>query len=210
MTTTEATVVPSEQQPRAGTWYIDPVHSSVNFSARHLGLSKVRGVFGSFGGTITVADEVTGSQVDVQVHTESVDTGQEQRDAHLRSPDFLDIANHPTMDFRGHTVEDTGDGYRLVGDLTIRGTTRPVTLDVEYGGLIPDPLSGGHRIAFNATTSIDRRDFGLTWNAPLETGQILVGHRVTIELDVVAGDQRPKSPEETQAEAASSEETVVS
>lgn len=208
--TDTTTTAQSEQLPSAGTWQIDPAHSSLNFSARHLGLSRVRGHFASFTGTITVGDTPTASNVDVQIHTESVSTNQEQRDGHLKSADFLDVANHPTMDFRGHTVEDAGGGYRLAGDLTIRGTTRPVTLDVEYGGLIPDPMSGGHRIGFNATTSIDRREFGLTWSAPLESGQILVGNKIDIELDIVATDQAMESPEEIQEDAASSEETVVS
>jgi len=208
--TDAATTAPTEQLPAAGTWRIDPAHSSLNFSARHLGLSKVRGHFASFGGTLTIGDVPTTSSVDVQIHTESVDTGQEQRDGHLRSADFLDVAKHPTMDFRGHTVTDTGRGYQLAGDLTIRGTTRPVTLDVEYGGLVPDPMSGGHRVAFEARTTIDRRDFGLTWSAPLETGQILVGNKVDIELDIVATDQPMESPAEVQEDAASSEATVFS
>jgi polyisoprenoid-binding protein YceI len=195
----------TEDLPAPGTWIIDPHHSSVSFSARHLGLSKVRGSFGEFSGTLEVGEEPTDSGVSVQIHTHSVYTGTPTRDDHLRSPDFLDVENFPTMDFVSRGVERSGDGYTLTGDLTIRGTTRPVTLDVEFEGLAPDPMSGGQRVAFSAETSINRDDFGLTWNAPLETGQILVGKKVNIELEVVATSKPMESPEEVQEEAASPE-----
>jgi polyisoprenoid-binding protein YceI len=189
--------------PPPGTWVIDPSHSSVNFSARHLGLSKVRGHFAEFEGTIEVGEDPLDSSVQVAIHTHSVGTGTPQRDDHLRSPDFLDVANHPTMDFVSRSVERVGDGYRLTGDLTIRGVTRPVTLDVEFLGVIPDPMSGGRRMSFEARTEINREDFGLTWNAPLETGQILVGKKVTIELGVSATSAPAESADEVREEASS-------
>lgn len=192
--------------PHAGTWTIDPAHSSVNFSARHLGLSKVRGQFGEFTGTIEVGDDDhLRSGVTVAIHTHSVDTGSQQRDEHLRSPDFLDVANHPTMDFVGHSVQRDGDDYKLSGDLSIRGTTKPVVLDVAFEGVGPDPFSGGQRVAFSGSTTINRDDFGLTWSAPMETGQILVGKKVTIELDIAATDAAVEPQEEIQDDAASPE-----
>lgn len=199
------TLASNEQLPAPGTWMIDPAHSSVSFSARHLGLSKVRGSFGEFNGTIEVADDHLDSAITVEIHTQSVYTGQQMRDDHLRSPDFLDVANHPTMDFVSRGIERSGDGYRMTGDLTIRGTTRPVSLDVDFEGLAPDPMSGGQRIGFSAETSINREDFGLTWNAPLETGQILVGKKVNIDLEIVATSKPMESPEEVQQDAASEE-----
>jgi len=190
--------------PHPGTWTIDPAHSSVNFSARHLGLSKVRGQFGEFSGTIEVgSDDHLQSGVNVAIHTNSVNTGSEQRDGHLRSPDFLDVANHPTMDFAGRSVERHGEDYKLSGDLTIRGTTQPVVLDVTFEGVGPDPFSGGQRMAFSGVTTINRDDFGLTWSAPMETGQILVGKKVTIELDIAATDAKVEPQEEIQDDAAS-------
>lgn len=190
--------------PHPGTWTIDPAHSSVNFSARHLGLSKVRGQFGEFTGTIEVgADDHLNSGVNVAIHTHSVTTGSEQRDGHLRSPDFLDVANHPTMDFVGRSVKRHGEDYKLSGDLTIRGTTQPVVLDVEFVGVGPDPLSGGQRVAFSGVTTINRDDFGLTWSAPMETGQILVGKKITIELEIAATDAAVEPQEEIQDDAAS-------
>ncbi len=191
--------------PAPGTWTIDPAHSSVNFSARHLGLSKVRGRFGEFTGDLEIADDHLDSKVTVAIHTHSVDSGMPMRDDHLRSPDFLDVANHPTMDFVSTSVERHGDDYKLAGDLTIRGVTRPVVLDVEFHGLVPDPMHGGQRIGFSGRTEFNREDFGLTWNAPLETGQILVGKKVTIELEIVATAAPVESPKEIQQDAASPE-----
>jgi polyisoprenoid-binding protein YceI len=189
--------------PSPGTWTIDPVHSSVNFSARHLGLSKVRGRFTEFEGTVEVGEDPLGSLVTVAISTHSVSTGTDQRDDHLRSPDFLDVASHPTLDFVSRSIEKDGDAYRMTGDLTIRGVTRPVTLDLEFLGVVPDPMSGGERMSFEARTRINREDFGLTWSAPLETGQILVGKKVDIELEVVATSQPMESADEVRQDAAS-------
>ena len=189
--------------PGTGTWQIDAAHSSVSFSARHLGLSKVRGSFDEFEGSITIGDEPEGSRIEVQIATGSIRTGQAQRDEHLRSPDFLDVAGAPDMTFRSTRVERKGSDWLLEGDLTIRGTTNPVTLDVEYLGVADDPMSGGQRMAFEAVTSIDRRDFGLTWSAPLETGQILVGNKVDIALEIAATSAAMESPDEVREDAAS-------
>jgi polyisoprenoid-binding protein YceI len=179
--------------PAAGTWHLDPSHTSLNFSARHLGVAKVRGQFGIFDGTITLDGQGSGAVVDVRIDAASITTGSAQRDAHLRSPDFLDVENHPTLVFHGTQVEEQDGIYRLTGDLTIRGVSRPVTLDVEYGGLVPNPLAGGNNVSFTAEATIDRRDWGLTWNPALEGGAILVSHKVGIELDVVARDVAPQS-----------------
>ncbi len=171
--------------PEAGTYEIDPAHSVVEFQVRHLGLAKVRGRFNTFSGTIEIGDDPTESRVDVTIEAASIDTRDEQRDAHLRSPDFLDVENHPTLEFRSTTVRLDGDDPRVEGLLTVRGVTRPVTLDVEFEGATPDPW-GNERIGVSATTDVNREDFGLTWNQALETGGWLVGKSVRIELSVEA------------------------
>lgn len=204
MSADTTTTIETLELPPPGVWKIDPAHSSVNFSARHLGLSKVRGRFDHFEGTVEVTDDHLASNVRVAIHTQSVFTGTSDRDAHLRSADFLDVENFPTMDFVSSKIDGEGRHYQLAGDLTIRGTTLPVTLDVEFEGVGPDPMGGGQRMAFSARTSINREDFGLTWNAPLATGQILVGKRVDIELEVSATTQPTESTEEIRDDASSS------
>lgn len=172
--------------PTTGVWEIDPTHSAAGFSVRHLMVAKVRGRFGAFTGSIKIADRLEDSRVDVTIDAASIDTREETRDAHLRSPDFLDVENHPTLQFRSTGFRRTGETtFELPGELTIRGVTRPVVLHVEYEGLSPD-LWGGTRIGFTATTEIDREAFGLTWNQALETGGVLVGKNVKIELEVQA------------------------
>lgn len=203
-TDTTATAV-SQNLPTPGLWELDPAHSSVNFSARHLGLSRVRGRFQEFSGTVEVSDPPTQSRVDVTIVTASVTTGAQQRDEHLRSPDFFESERFPELTFRSTDVDDLGDGWQLRGDLTIRDITRPVTLDMEFEGTAPDPMSGGNRAAFFASTEVNREDWGLTWSAPLETGQILVGKKVRIELEVVMTSKPMESPAEVQADAASPE-----
>jgi polyisoprenoid-binding protein YceI len=178
--------------PSAGTWMIDPAHSIVGAVARHLMVSKVRGRFGSFGGTVQVADPLHDSRVEVTIDAASIDTGNPQRDEHMRSGDFLDVENHPTIEFRSTGLEPTGDSrFRLHGDLTIRGITRPIGLDVEYLGLSTDPW-GNARIAFSATGEVDREEFGMTWNQALEAGGVLVGRRLRVELDVQAVAAKPE------------------
>lgn len=178
-TTTARTPIPS------GVWEIDPSHSNVEFVARHL-LSKVRGRFTGFEGAITIADDPSRSSVEATIDAASVDTGNPDRDAHLRNPDFLDVEQHPTLSFRSTSVADDGDGrYQVDGDLRIRGFTRPVTLELEYLGWSDDP-QGGKRAGFSASTEIDRHDFGATWNLVVETGGVVVGRKVRIELEIEA------------------------
>lgn len=166
-------------------WNIDTAHTGIHFSVRHMVVSKVRGRFGKYSGTISVDDaDITRSSVEVRIDASSIDTGVADRDTHLRSPDFLDVEKYPELHFRSTRVEPVdGTRYRVVGDLTIWDVKREVVLDAEYSGLGKDPW-GNERIAFGAKTSIDRKEFGLTWNQALETGGILVGDRVEIELDV--------------------------
>jgi polyisoprenoid-binding protein YceI len=169
-----------------GAWEIDPSHSNVEFVARHL-LSKVRGRFSGFSGTLTIADQPTESSAEVTIDAGSITTGTDDRDTHLRSADFLDVERYPTLSFRSTAVRagDEPGRYLVDGDLTIRDVTRPVTLDVEYLGWSDDPW-GGKRAGFSATTEITRDDFGASWNVVVESGGLLVGKKVRIELEVEA------------------------
>lgn len=185
-TQTATRTIDGVEAPRAGTWTIDAAHSSVEVIARHLMLAKVRGRFGSFAGEIVVGDTPEDSGVEVTIDAASIDTGEPKRDEHLRSPDFLDVENHPTLTFRSSGARRTGERTLEVdGDLTIRGVVRPVTLDVEYLGVTQDPW-GNTRAAFSATTEIDREEFGITWNQALETGGVMVGRKLKVELEVSA------------------------
>ena len=167
--------------PAAGTYQIDASHSVVEFVVRHLGLAKVRGRFNTFGGTIVVGDDINDSSVEVNIEGASIDTRDAGRDEHLRSPDFLDVENHAALTFRSTGLRREGNDWKIDGELSIVGQTRPVTLDVEFEGAAVDPW-GGQRIGFSATTKINREDFGLTWNQALETGGWLVGKEIRIEL----------------------------
>ncbi len=181
---TQAAVV--TRKPQAGTWQVDPAHSSVTFWARHLMVTKVRGRFGDFASTIHIDQDPAASWAETTIQAASIDTANQMRDGHLRSPDFLDVERHPTITFRSSGLEVTGeDTFRLSGHLMIRGVERPVTLDVELVGLATD-TQGGTRAAFSAKTEIDRDDWDITWNQVLETGGVVVGRKVTIELDVQA------------------------
>ncbi len=173
------------QVPQAGTYEIDPAHSVVEFQVRHLGLAKVRGRFNSFSGTIEIGDDPTESRVHVTIDAASIDTRDEQRDNHLRSPDFLDTEQHPTIEFHSTTVRLDAEDPKVEGQLTVRGVTRPVTLDVEFEGATRDPW-GNERIGVSATTDVNREDFGLTWNQALETGGWLVGKAIRIDLSAEA------------------------
>jgi polyisoprenoid-binding protein YceI len=168
-----------------GTWNIDPVHSSVNFVVRHLMVSKVRGKFGTFTGTVTIDDNRLASSVTANVDMASVSTGDDGRDAHLRNSDFFDIEQYPTMTFTSTSVRPDGSDYILVGDLTIKGVTKQVEFELEFDGVSPDPW-GGTRAGFSAEGEIDRRDFGLEWNMALDTGALMVGEKVKIALDIQA------------------------
>ena len=168
-------------------WNIDATHSGINFSIRHMVVSKVRGRFAKYAGTIALDEsDLARSAVEMTIDASSIDTGTPQRDAHLRSPDFFDVEKFPELRFRSKSLEKVGDeAYRVIGELTIRDVTREVSLDVEYGGRAKDPW-GNERIGFVAKTAIDRKDFGLGWNQLLEAGGVLVGDRVDVELEVQA------------------------
>jgi polyisoprenoid-binding protein YceI len=170
----------------SGMWEIDPAHTNVEFVARHL-LSKVRGRFSKFGGNLTIAEDPAESGVEVSIDAGSIETGTPDRDAHLRSPDFLDVERFPSLSFRSTAVRpgDEPGHYLVDGDLTIRDVTRPVTLEAEYLGWSDDPW-GGQRAGFSATTEIERADFGASWNLVVETGGLVVGRTVRIELEVEA------------------------
>jgi polyisoprenoid-binding protein YceI len=168
-----------------GIWNVDPSHTVLHFTARHLMVAKVRGTFGEFSGVITIADDPLQSSVVASARAASIATNDDSRDAHLRSADFLDVDNHPTIDFRSTSIEPKGDDYVLHTDLTIRGVTRPVDFDLEFGGVGTDPW-GNTRVGFAATAEINRKDWGLEWNVALEAGGVLVGEKVKIELDIGA------------------------
>jgi polyisoprenoid-binding protein YceI len=172
----------------ATTWKIDPVHSQVEFSVRHMMITTVRGRFTGVEGTVvTDGTDPTKAQVDVTIDVNTIDTREAQRDAHLKSADFFDVEKTPTITFKSKRVTDVqGNAFKLVGDLTIHGITRELTLDATSEGRAKDPW-GGERAGYSATTRINRRDFGLTWNQALEAGGILVGDeiKITLELELV-------------------------
>ena len=172
----------------ATTWEIDPVHSQIEFQVSHLMLTKVRGRFEAAEGTVVLGPErdVTASTVEAVIQAASIRTGQPQRDEHLRSADFFDVERFPTLTFASRSVKRRDEGQlTVIGDLTIRGVTREVELAVTELGTAGDPW-GGERIGFRATATIDRREYGLTWNQALETGGIAVGHEVKITLEIQA------------------------
>ncbi|MEO6528758.1 MAG: YceI family protein [Gemmatimonadaceae bacterium] len=169
------------------TWTLDPSHSAVEFSARHMMITTVKGRFAELTGTIVADDQdFSRSEVDVTITVASIDTRSDQRDGHLRSADFLDVEHFPELTFRSTRIDGASkESFRLTGDLTIRGTTRPITLDVTYEGAGQDPW-GGTRMSFSAAGKIDRRDYGLTWNVGLEAGGILVSNEVKIQIEAQA------------------------
>jgi polyisoprenoid-binding protein YceI len=167
-------------------WTFDTAHSGIGFAVRHLMISKVRGSFDKWTGTLQYDEsDPTSTQIDVRVEAASINTKEDKRDAHLRSPDFFDVESHPELRFKSTLVRQDGDDYVVAGELTIRGVTRAVELTVERLGSGRDPW-GGERAGFSAKTSINRKDFGLTWNQALETGGVLVGEKIEITLDVEA------------------------
>ncbi|MGE0731723.1 MAG: YceI family protein [Acidimicrobiia bacterium] len=167
----------------AGTWMIDPVHSEVGFTIRHMMVSKVRGAFRTFSGSVVTAPDPLQSTVSADVELASVDTGNADRDNHLRSADFFETEAHRTMSFRSTSIREDDGELVLVGDLTLRGVTRPVELALEIGGFGPDAF-GGTRAGFSATGEIKRSDFGLEYNAVLETGGLVLSDKVTINLEI--------------------------
>ncbi|WP_104525443.1 YceI family protein [Blastococcus atacamensis] len=169
----------------AGTWDIDASHSTVGFSVRHMMVSKVRGYFREFSGEITTAEDPTQSTVTATVDMDSIDTRQEQRDAHIKSADFFDVGNHTVMTFRSTTVKTDGADWTVEGELTLKGITKPVTLDLEVNGFGPDAY-GGTRAGFSARTEISRKEFGVDIDMPMDGGGVVVGDKIAVELEIEA------------------------
>lgn len=169
-----------------GTWDIDPIHSDVSISARHLLVSKVRGHFGDFAGTITTAENPLDSKVEAVIQATSINTKQPQRDDHIRSADFLDVENYPTISFTSTGLRVNGDDWELDGDLTLHGVTKPVTLELEVVGFGPDG-QGGTKVGFSAKTSVNRKDFDIRFNATIEgTGGAVVSDKLEVHLEIEA------------------------
>lgn len=170
-----------------GTWTIDPAHTRLGFVARHAMVTKVRGSFTDFEGTMTLdGANPANSSANLTVQLASIDTGSPDRDGHVKSADFFDVENNPTMTFTSTSVKQTDDDeFILVGDLTIKGVTKPVEIKVEADGVVADPF-GNTRAGFEGSAEISRKDFGLTWNVPLDGGGVLVSDKIKIELDVSA------------------------
>lgn len=188
-TVAEANTPPTTQT--WSVWHIDPRHSLAQFSVKHMMLSKVRGQFAGVSGTIVDAgDDPKRSSVKAAIDVTTLITGDPQRDEHLRSPDFFDAANHPTMTFESRSISGAREHFKVTGDLTIRGQTREVTLDVTFNGLGTNPL--GQAVAgFTAVTQLNRKEFGLNWNMALEAGGFLVGDTATIEIELEAVREDP-------------------
>jgi len=185
-------------------WKIDAAHSSLQFSVRHLVIAKVRGAFKAYQGNLEFSEASPGAaaelrQVNVRVDAGSIDTGEAKRDEHLRGADFLDVERYPHFEFQSRTIERRGARYQINGDLTLHGITRPVVLEAELLGFGKDPW-GNERVAFSGKARIERGDFGLTWNQALETGGVLVGTAIDIEVEVQA--LRVATAERSQARAA--------
>ncbi|WP_458115546.1 YceI family protein [Arthrobacter sp. D2-10] len=165
-----------------GTWNFDGAHSEVGFTVRHAGISKVRGNFDDVDASLQVGSSLEDSKITATIKTESFNSNDENRDAHVRGGDFFDVEQFPEMTFESKRVEGAGETYKLIGDLTIRGITKEVVIDTEFNGVAVDPF-GATRAGFSGQTVISRKEFGLTWNAALEAGGVLVGDKVTINLD---------------------------
>lgn len=170
----------------AGTYVLDPAHTTIGFVARHAMVTKTRGKFEDFEGTITVAENIADSKADVTIKSASINTGNDDRDGHVKGDDFFAVEKYPELTFTATSfnVDEAGNGT-VTGDLTIKGVTKPVTLDVETEGLAEDPF-GNTRFGFEASTTINRTDFGVNFNAPLKTGGVLVSEEIKIELEVSA------------------------
>jgi polyisoprenoid-binding protein YceI len=169
----------------AGTWQIDPVHSDVSFTVRHMMVSKVRGRFDLVSGTIHLADDPLESSLAAEIDMASIDTGNADRDDHLRSAEYFDVEQFPTMHYRSTAVEQLNGDLCVIGDLLLRGTTCPVVLHVEPNGFATDP-TGVTRAGFSATTSINRKDFGITMDMPMDGGGVVVGDKINIHLEIEA------------------------
>ena len=169
----------------AGDYVIDPEHSRIGFTARHAMVTKVRGSFGEFSGTAHIAADADASHTTLTVHAPSFTTNHDQRDGHVKSADFLDVESFPELTFRSTSVVGDGENYKITGDLTIKDTTKAITIDFEYTGLAKDPF-GNVRAGFEGSTTINRKDYGITFNAALETGGVLVSEKVGLEFDISA------------------------
>jgi polyisoprenoid-binding protein YceI len=185
-TTVTSRTIDGVELPAAGTYAIDEAHTHVGFAVRHMAVSKVRGQFAKVDGTLVVGENPTESSITVTIDANSVDTRDETRDNHVRTADFLDVENHPSITFTSTAVHPSDPGsWKVNGDLTIRGTTRPVVLDVNLEGVVQDPF-GNHRVGFSASTEINRDDFGVSFGAVLEAGGSVVAKKVTIEIEAEA------------------------
>ncbi len=187
-TETEVTsrTVNGTEWPAVGSYAIDPSHTELGFAVRHMAVSKVRGRFSTFDGTIDIADDPADSKVSVTIEAGSVDTRDETRDDHLRTNDFFDVENHPNWTYESTSVRSVSPTkWQVDGDLTIRGVTRPVTLDVTLEGVVKDPF-GNHRVGFSASTSINRDDFGVSFGAVMDTGGLVVAKKVDIQIEAEA------------------------
>ncbi|OLT17573.1 polyisoprenoid-binding protein [Serinicoccus sp. CUA-874] len=183
---TETTATATALRDLDGTYAIDASHSRVGFSTRHAMVTKVRGAFNEIEGTATTGTDLEGASIQVTMQVASVDTRSADRDGHLKSADFFDAETYPTITFTSTEVSAVDDEtLRVTGDLTIKDVTRPVTVDFEYAGAATDPF-GNERIGFEGSTVVNRKDFGLTWNAALETGGVLVADKVTLEFEISA------------------------
>ncbi|HUA41609.1 MAG TPA: YceI family protein [Streptosporangiaceae bacterium] len=169
----------------AATWTIDPVHSEVGFSVRHMMVSKVRGRFNAFSGQLVTADDPTKSSVTAEVDLSSINTGQEQRDAHIRSADFFEVETYPTMTYQSTGIRVEDGEYVLDGDLTLKGVTKSVPLRLELQGFGPDAY-GGYRAGFTATGEINRRDFNVNFSAPMQNGGVVVADKIQLHLEIEA------------------------
>lgn len=168
-----------------GAWNIDPSHSTIGFTARHLMITKVHGTFKTFSGVVNIAADPLKSTVEATVDMASVHTGDENRDGHLRTGDFFEVDKYPTMTLRSTGISGSGGDYTMTADLTIKGVTKPVTFELEFEGVSKDPW-GNTKAGFSASTEINRKDWGIEWNAVLETGGVALGEKVKINLDIQA------------------------
>lgn len=185
-TTVSSRTLDGVEYPAVGTFAIDTSHTRLGFAVRHMAVSKVRGDFKDFSGTLELAEDPADSKVSVTIQAGSVDTHDENRDNHLRTNDFFDVENHPTWTFTSTAIRPISTTeWNVDGDLTIRGVTRQVTLDATLEGVVQDPY-GMHRVGFSATTSIDREDFGVSFNGVMEAGGLVVGKKVDIDIEAEA------------------------
>ncbi|MHB1925615.1 MAG: YceI family protein [Acidimicrobiales bacterium] len=192
MSVTDVEAKSTVEESLTGTYKLDPTHTRLGFVARHAMVTKVRGQFNQFSGSLDInAEDPSKSSAEVSIDVASVTTGNEDRDNHLRTNDFFDVPNFPTWTFKSTSAEKVGeDTYRITGDLTIKDTTKPITIDFEHTGAAKDPW-GNTRIGFEGRTTVNRKDWGIGWNVALEAGGVLVGEKVTLELDVSAVKEQP-------------------